>query len=292
MGASLIRIKRRIASINSTKKITKAMELVASVKLRQRRNAMNSTLSYLSMMSEIISSCKKGLDLRDEDTSPCLEIHKNASRKLYIVITSSLGLCGGYNYEVIKFVNSILTPEDEIMIIGTRGLSKLDKPGIKIDEENVSFLDHFSFPRVRILREEMINLYQQGSYKSIDLVYTKFKNSMTFIPQTIQLLPLSGFSDDEKINLEAEVGYPPIYVPNKQDVFALLIPKYIDTLLYEKCSESMVCEEAARRNAMKNATDNADDLGDKLNLAYNKARQSAITSQITEIMTGRLGESN
>jgi len=169
------------------------------------------------------------------------------------------------------------------MMIGTKGLSKYDKKDIPLDDSNISFLDAFSFGNVKKLRGQIQELFEKKEYNAIYLVYTHFKNALTFIPDKLQLLPLSHL----KVGKE-DKGYPPIFYPNRKEVFSLLIPKYLDSILYEKITESMVCEQGSRRNAMENATDNADDLHDRLNIEYNKARQTEITSQITEIISGRL----
>jgi F-type H+-transporting ATPase subunit gamma len=293
MGAGLVKIKRRISSINSTRKITNAMELVSSVKLIRKKKAMENTLAYTASLGEIIKAASSGSEEGEnkDNLSPLFQEteSKEAKGNLYIVVTSSLGLCGGYNFNIIKFLSPLLTEQDEVMMIGTKGLSKLEKPGIKIDEENVSFLDNFSYGKARDLRRVLINAYLGGKYKQIKLVYTKFKNALTFAPTVETILPIKPIEDDS--GKKGPYVYPPDFVPDKKEVYTLLVPKYLDSFLFERLTEAMVCEEGARRNAMENATDNADDLRNQLTVVYNKARQSEITSQINEIMTGRLADS-
>lgn len=290
MSAGLAKIKRRISSIESTKKITNAMELVSSVKLKRRRKAMDNTIEYLKMMSDIISDCFKGLDDRADNLSRLLKPCPKGKGKLYIVITSNMGLCGGYNYNVVKYLNSIITKEDEIMMIGTKGLIKFkNKEEVPVNKEEVDVLENFDFGKLSRLERKLSDIYREGKYTSIQLVYTKYINSITFKPQTIQILPVVNMVDDSEEKKEKN-NIPPIYAPNRNEVFKLLVPHYLNTLLFEKFEEAMVCEEGSRRNAMENATDNAEDLQSELTLTFNKARQAAITNSIIEIMSGQAAD--
>ncbi len=263
------------------------MELVSTVKLQRKKKDLERTEDYTAMLSGIILSCLKGLNQEQDAISSLIGKPKKTKKEtLYVAVTSSLGLCGGYNLNLMKYLNSLLTPNDEVMMIGTKGVSKYDNKDAVLDERNVSFLDHFSFGNVKKLRESIHGMFLDKEYSKVVLVYTHFKNSLTFVPSSTQILPLNNLKADD----ELEKGYPPDFYPNRGEVFSLLIPKYLDSILYERITEALVSEEGSRRNAMENATDNADDLRDKLNLEYNKARQSEITSQINEIMSGRLEE--
>lgn len=291
MSAGLSKIKRRISSIESTKKITNAMELVSSVKLKRRRKAMDNTLEYLRMMSEIISDCVRGLDQKGQHVSRLLKPCTTGTGVLYLVVTSNLGLCGGYNYNIIKYLNTIITDKDEVMMVGTKGLIKLKTEGKRdVNVDELDALENFDFKRVKRLEERLGNIYREGKYTSIVLVYTKYVNSITFEPTKVQVLPVEEMKEDTGNIIKFKTTYPPIYAPDRSEVFRLLVPKYLDTLLYEKFEEAMVCEEGSRRNAMENATDNADDLQSELTLIFNKARQAAITNSIIEIMAGKLAD--
>ena len=272
----LTNTKRRISSVTSTKKITKAMELVASAKLRKWRSSMDNIISYLNTMEEIISTCAS-VELDD----PILELKKfkNAKSNLYIVVTSSLGLCGGYNYNLFKFLNGKISKEDKVWVLGTKGLVKLSHEDLSLEDKYVSFLDKFDYSKVANLKNEIIKEYSTGQYMSVQLITTTYKNSLTFIPKQIQVLPLE--------NLSKNVKYTDvIFEPNRKEVLSLVVPKYLQTLLYGRLTEAIVCEQAARRNAMDSATDNAEELLDKLHIEYNKARQGAITQEITEVIGG------
>jgi F-type H+-transporting ATPase subunit gamma len=290
MSAGLAKIKRRISSIESTKKITNAMELVSSVKLKRRRKAMDNTIEYLKKMSNIISDCFKGLDEQGDHLSRLLKPCPNGKGILYIVITSNMGLCGGYNYNIVKYLNTIIKKDDEIMMIGTKGLVKFkNKDNYSINTDEVDALENFDFGKLSRLEKKISDIYREGKYTSIQLVYTKYVNSITFKPQTVQVLPVINMGNDLAEKKE-ENTFPPIYAPNRNEVFKLLVPQYLNTLLFEKFEEAMVCEEGSRRNAMENATDNAEDLQAELTLTFNKARQAAITNSIIEIMSGQAAE--
>lgn len=276
----LTNTKRRISSVTSTKKITKAMELVASAKLRKWRSSMDNIISYLNTMEEIISTCAS-VELDD----PILELKKfkNAKSNLYIVVTSSLGLCGGYNYNLFKFLNGKISKEDKVWVLGTKGLVKLSHEDLSLEDKYVSFLDKFDYSKVANLKNEIIKEYSTGQYMSLQLITTTYKNSLTFIPKQIQVLPLE--------NLSKNVKYTDvIFEPNRKEVLSLVVPKYLQTLLYGRLTEAIVCEQAARRNAMDSATDNAEELLDKLHIEYNKARQGAITQEITEVIGGSINK--
>lgn len=271
MAQELAKTKKRIASISSTLKITKAMELVATSKLKKWKDKMENINLYLESLIKIISSCAG-------EENNTFKINKNANSSLYIVVTSSLGLCGGYNYNIYKFLNSKINKDDKVLILGTKGLSKL-KSDFDIDDEYVSILDHFDYSNASKLKDKIINEFNKGLYKEIHLISTHYKNSLTFIPCDNLLLPLEKL---ETSSSNQEI----IFEPNKEEVLSLLIPKYLNTLLYSKLTEAIVCEYASRRNSMDSASDNAEELQNKLMLEFNKARQQAITQEITEVVAG------
>lgn len=274
MAQELANTKKRIQSVNSTLKITKAMELVANAKLKRWKNKMENITQYLLEMSDIISTCAGSYDPFNMSIDE-LKKYKNTSSKLYIVVTSSLGLCGGYNYNVFKFLNNKIKPEDKVIILGTKGLIKYSHTDLNLDEDYVSLLDKFDSYVSRNLIDKIINEYKTGKYKEVRLIATEYKNSLTFIPNDIKILPFENKNNTINDNI--------IFDPNKEEVLSLLIPKYLDVLMYGKLTEAIVCEHASRRNAMDTATDNGEELSQKLMLEYNKARQQAITQEITEI---------
>lgn len=285
MSQGLTKTKRRIQSVSSTKKITKAMELVATVKLKRWKDNMENVLTYLKSMEEVISLCASGVNNNDtQEEINEFKVFKKAKGKLYIIVTSTLGLCGGYNYNLFKFINNKLNKEDKVLMIGTKGFTKLSHEDLDIDDKYVSFLDQFNYQSVTLLNKEILNLYLTGKYEKVVLVSTKYKNSLTFIPIETDILPLSG--KGSKNNSSEQV----VFEPNKEEVLSLIIPQYLNTLLYGKLTEALVCEQASRRNAMDSATDNAEELLDKLKIEFNKARQQAITQEITEVVGGSINK--
>ena len=274
MAQELAKTKKRIQSVNSTLKITKAMELVANAKLKRWKNKMENITQYLLEMSDIISTCAGSYDPFNMSIDE-LKKYKNTNSILYIVVTSSLGLCGGYNYNVFKFLNNKIKPEDKVIILGTKGLIKYSHTDLNLDEDYVSLLDKFDSYASRNLKDKIINEYKTGKYSEVRLITTEYKNSLTFIPNDIIILPFENKDNKTNDNI--------IFDPNKEEVLSLLIPKYLDALIYGKLTEAIVCEYASRRNAMDTATDNGEELSQKLMLEYNKARQQAITQEITEI---------
>lgn len=275
MANGLNHTKRRIKSIASTKKITKAMELVATVKLKKSKDTMDNILEYLNTMERIIITLSSG---NNDDSIIELEEFKDATSTLYLVVTSSLGLCGGYNYNVFKFLNSKITSNDKVVTIGTKGLTRFSHDNLDVEDEFVGILDHIDYLKVKNLINYLINEYRSGKYKRIVLISTMYKNSLTFIPTEYQLLPLK--KREEKLTGET------LFEPSRDEVLSLVIPKYLNTYLYGRLVEAGVCEQAARRNAMDSATDNAEELLDKLQIEYNKVRQGAITQEITEVVAG------
>lgn len=281
MSQGLTKTKHRIQSVTATKKITKAMNLVATVKLKRWKENMENQLSYLKYMEEIISSCANEVN----PDSDFLEFKKypKAKKDLYIVISSTLGLCGGYNYNIFKFVNNTIQNDDKIYVVGTKGFSRLSSEDVNLDNQYVNFLDKFDYQKVHSLKDDLVELYSSGEYKSVKLISTTYKNSLTFIPKVMQLLPLEDLSKNES-------DQSIIFEPNRKEVFSLIVPKYLETLIYGKLTEAIVCEQASRRNAMDNATDNAEEILDKLKIEFNKARQASITQEITEVVGGSINK--
>lgn len=277
MSQGLTNTKHRIQSISSTKKITKAMELVATVKLKKWLDNMQNIKSYLEVMKEIISSCASGADVVDAIE---MKHFKNATSVLYVVVTSSLGLCGGYNYNLFKYLNSFLTKDDKVLIIGTKGFSKLSHEGIDINGNFIDILDDVDILKAKSLCAEITDEYRSGKFSKVVLVSTLYKNSLTFIPSSFQLLPIEDIEKNDNLMTDT------LFEPSKEAVLETVVPKFLNTFLYGRLVEALVCEQAARRNAMDNATDNAEELLEKLRIEYNKARQSAITQEITEVVAG------
>lgn len=282
MAESLINTKRRINTISSTEKITKARKLVASVKYQRWKKRYVSNLEYAKEREETRYSALACLTEKDKKPETRLP-HNESKKRLFIVRTSTLGLCGAYNYSIFKRLDPVLTEEDELLLIGTKGISHYQNRSYEKIEDYQDLRNRFSFGQVKHLRHQTIRLYKTGKYKEIHLVYTHYKNSLNFIPKDEILLPFSP-NREEADNRKKD--YPPILEPNKEEVLNRTIAHYLDSLRYQKLVESEISELCSRRNARETATDSAEQIRGELRIQYNKSRQNAITQEITEVVAG------
>ena len=281
MPGGMQEIKRRIKSVESTKKITKAMELVATSKLRKTRNQLEQSKPYYTnvaqTVAEILANCKGNND------SIYLVENKDIEKEVFIVIASSLGLCGGYNANIFKEIKGAIKPGDYVYSIGSNSTSYLLKnhQGVtdhKFDDLNTTF----DFKDVTKLVAELTKMYREKEISKIKIVYTEFVNNLTFRPRIVTLLPVDP-SDFDHIEISKKST---LFEPSPEEVLDSLIPMYLQAVIYGYIIESATSENAARRTSMENANDNADELTEQLLLKYNQARQTAITNEISEIVAG------
>ena len=281
MPGGMQEIKRRIKSVESTKKITKAMELVATSKLRKTRNQLEQSKPYYTnvaqTVAEILANCKGNND------SIYLVENKDIEKEVFIVIASSLGLCGGYNANIFKEIKGAIKPGDYVYSIGSKATSYLLKnhQGVtdhKFDDLNTTF----DFKDVTKLVAELTKMYREKEISKIKIVYKEFVNNLTFRPRIVTLLPVDP-SDFDHIEISKKST---LFEPSPEEVLDSLIPMYLQAVIYGYIIESATSENAARRTSMENANDNADELTEQLLLKYNQARQTAITNEISEIVAG------
>lgn len=280
MPGSMQEIKRRIKSVESTKKITKAMELVATSKLRKTRNQLDELKPYYQGVrqtcAQILASNK---NLKD---SAYLAENK-VDKDVYIVISSSLGLCGGYNANIFKAVNGVIKDRDDIYTIGNKGTYYFQKHHQgKVNSEFSELNASLDFNEVVKLVGELSAMYINKEIGSIKIVYTEFVNNLTFTPRIVTLLPIDT---NEFENIELTKKYT-VFEPSPEEVLDSLIPMYLQAVIYGYLVESVTSENASRRTSMENATDNAEELTEQLLLKYNQARQTAITNEVSEIVAG------
>lgn len=273
MAQEVTRIKKRIKSVTGSYKITSAMKLVSTVKLKKWKNKMLATKEYALRIDEI---AKMVFSSVEESKNPFFQLNEKANKNLYIVLSSSLGLCGSYNSNIFRLADAHITENDDAIILGNKAISHYQNGAFnQID----TFKDYSSVKDEDIIKE-ITNLikeeYQKGTYKEIHLIYTAYKNSLVFHPVDYVILPLKA--------TEYNAPYPPIMEPNQETLINVLVPIYLKNSIYAKFLESEVCEQAARSNAMENATKNAEELLNNLQIEFNKARQGAITQEITEIV--------
>lgn len=279
MASNKQSIKRRMKSVESTKKITKAMQLVATSKLRKTRNQLDELKPYYHLVqqtvAEILASNQGNID------NPYLKTNEKG-KTVYIVITSSLGLCGGYNANVFKTIASDVQDDDIVYMIGTKGASYLSHRNIDYREDYLDLNTSLDFKDVVRLVGELTRQYRKQEISKIKIIYTEFVNNLSFVPRVVTLLPVD-VSDFE--NIEVTSKYT-VFEPSPNEVLNNLIPMYLQSVIYGYLVESVTSENASRRTSMENATDNAQELIDNLLLKYNQARQTAITNEISEIVAG------
>ena len=273
MAQAVTRIKKRIRAIKGSYKITSAMKLVSSVKLKKWKSKMLAFKQYAHQIDELSALVFSYVTPKKEDNYN----DNNAQKNLYIVLTSSLGLCGSYNTNIFRLADSKIKPEDDVILLGKKALGRYQTPIFnKID----TFKKYSSVQDEKLITEIsdfLFKTFHEGTYREIHLIHTAYKNSLVFHPVDFLILPL-------KESTNVEMGYPPIMEPSPEVLAETLIPLYLKNTIYAKFLESEVCEQAARSNAMENATKNAEELLDDLHIEFNKARQSAITQEITEIV--------
>ena len=274
MAQEVARIKKRIKSVGSSYKITSAMKLVSTVKLKKWKNKMLANKDYALRIDEIAKTVFANIE---ESNNPFFT-KKNADKNLYIVLSSSLGLCGAYNSNIFRLADAKIKETDDAIILGNKAISHYQNGEFNKIETFKEYTNVSDTGMINSIVEYIKQEYLKGTYAEIHLIYTSYKNSLVFHPVDYQVLPLKMEAEKQSS------GYPPIMEPNQESLVNVLVPLYLKNSIYAKFLESEVCEQAARSNAMENATKNAEELLDNLQIEFNKARQAAITQEITEIV--------
>lgn len=277
MGAAgLIEIKRRLKSVESTRKITKAMGLVATSKLRKVRNELANNEKYNELCKDIVDVVVSNLP-EGYESIYCTE---RKGDKLYIVLTSDTGLCGGYNNNVIAYLKEVLDNEsgtDKIVLVGSKGLSYMSKYSLNTFNEYVSIPDIPTISEINKIYNEAIYLYKQGEVSEVNIVYTKFISPMKQEPILIKMLPF-------EVNSSKKEDY--LIEPDFEEVLNNSIDTYLKSQLQNCMLHAKASEQSSRMTAMDGATENASDIINNLNIKYNRIRQSVITQEISEIVGG------
>jgi F-type H+-transporting ATPase subunit gamma len=286
--ASLDDLKKRIASVKSTQKITKAMKMVAAAKLRRAQESAEKGRPYSEKMNNVILNLSSGIS--DKENAPkLLSGTGNDKVHLCVVMTSDRGLCGGFNSNIIKkaksYFSKILSEGKELKIItvGSKGNDQLKRMyGDKIIE-NISFKEsknanYFDADKVGKL---VIDKFESSEFDICIIFYNQFKNVITQIPQAQQIIPLN--SEDSEEN-SSEESYE--FEPDEDEILSNLLPKNISTQIFKAMLENSASEQGSRMSAMDNATRNAGEMVDKLTIQYNRSRQAAITKELIEIISG------
>ena len=279
--ANLKEIRNRITSIGSTMQITSAMKMVSAAKLKKAQDAITQMRPYANKLTQLLQSLSATLDA---DAGGAFSEQREVSKILLIAITSNRGLCGGFNSSVIKGTikhasDSYSGKEVDVYAIGKKGNDLLTKEFNVIENKSEVF-DDLTFDNVAKIAQQIMDLYVDGAYDKVEIIYNQFKNAATQIVQIEQFLPIA------KVEGESDNNTDYIFEPGKAEIVLELIPKSLKTQLYKAIRDSYASEHGARMTAMHKATDNASELRDDLLLTYNKARQAAITGEILEIVGG------
>lgn len=273
MAQEVARIKKRIKAIKGSYKITSAMKLVSFVKLKRWKSKMLANKEYAYQIDEIASLIFSNIN----DKNAQFFKENKAEKNLYIVLSSSLGLCGAYNSNIFRLADISLKSEDDAIILGNKAISHYQSGQFNKIETFKEYSSAQDEQMIKKITDYVYTAYKNEKYCEIHLIYTAYKNSLVFHPVDYMVLPLK--KEETK-----QLNYPPIMEPNPEALIQTLIPLYLKNTIYAKFLESEVCEQAARSNAMENATKNAEELLNDLQIEFNKARQGAITQEITEIV--------
>lgn len=274
-------IKRKIKSINSTMKITKAMELVSTAKLKRAKDRLELTKPYFETVYSTIQDM-----LRNEKNLKHEYLTKREVKKtLYIVITGDRGLCGGYNNNAIKLVTEDIEDKSKaaLLTVGRRSRDFFSKNGYEVLKEMVQISEKPEYAHAQEIARTSLKWFANEKVDEIKLVYTQMNSTISQEAKMIQLLPV--VSDGAESISAKRIGNTE-YEPSPEVVLGYVIPKYIESVLYGALIESSASEQAARRLAMESASDNADEMIQDLVLFFNQARQAAITQEISEIVGG------
>lgn len=275
-GASMNDIKSRIKSVTGTMQITKAMELVATSKLRRAREKIEKSRPF----HEIIGEAIDGITSSDEVKNLVWSEESECKRPLYIVIAGDRGLAGGYNANVFRLTAAISKDKEAMILpLGKKALDYYRHRDANILSEQYGYVSEISVGDSLCIADEICRGFIQGEYDSVFVIYTKFVSMISQTPVYEQLLPLKRQA--------AEGGHSdPIYVGEAEDILNRIVPQYVGGVLNSVICESLASESAARRTAMNAANKNASEIIDTLVLKYNRARQAVITQEITEIVSG------
>jgi len=284
---SLDDLKKRIKSVKSTQKITKAMKMVAAAKLRKAQENAEKGRPYSQKMQNIILNLTKSIN--DPQNAPKLLVGTGEDKKyLCVVLTADRGLCGGFNTNICKLAKSnfkqILGEGKKLKIItvGSKGLDQIKREYGKYIIKKFSFKDkkNISFKEANIIGNEIISLFNQNEFDKCIIFYNNFKNVITQIPQAQQIIPA------ETENLQRNDNFSYEFEPDEDEILEELLPKNISTQVFKALLENAASEQGSRMTAMDNATRNAGDLVDKLTINYNRSRQASITKELIEIISG------
>jgi F-type H+-transporting ATPase subunit gamma len=285
--ATLREIRRRIAGVKSTQKITKAMKMVAAAKLRRAQDAIISARPYARKMGELL---QRLIAATEECDNPFV-VQRDIKKIAIVVVTSDRGLCGTFNSNIIRtaanYININYSKENNegnihLITIGRKGYDFFIKRNHKIDNKHLGIFGNLNFQYAKDIITELSNGFLTEKYDKVVVIYNEFKSVMHQKIVIEQLFPV--MSNNVKKEIVSRTSY--IYEPSSKKIIDSLVPKYLNFQIWRILLESNAAEQGARMTAMDNATTNAEDLISSLQLSYNKARQASITKELLEIVSG------
>ena len=277
-------IRNKIKSVENTRKITKAMEMVAASKMRKAQDRMRASRPYGEKIRRVAANLSNALT---EYKHPFLEKREQKAIGL-VLVTSDKGLCGGLNSNVLRLVLSKMKEFDaqgkklKATCIGNKGLGFMQRAGAKVVSQVTALGDTPHLEKLIGPVKVQLDAYMNGEIDALYIGYTRFINTMKQEPVFEQLLPLA----DEDMKSAHQPGWDYVYEPDAKAVIDDLLIRYVEALIYQAVAENMASEQSARMVAMKSASDNAKNVIGELKLVYNKARQAAITKELSEIVSG------
>lgn len=271
---SMKAIKNRIKSVENTRQITKAMQLVATSKLRRAKERIEYSRPFFEILSQTLSDIERS----NKDFSSPFTHRSEGGRACHIVIAGDRGLAGGYNSNLFKSLN--INDGDIIFPIGKKVTEYFAKKDVSIFTTEYTVAADIGISDCNSIGTSLADAFLKREFTSLDISYTSFVNVLTQIPKTQEILPIALDEGEKSENSLI------LYEPSPQAVFEKIVPHYISGIIYGALCESLASELSARRTAMENATDNAGEIIDSLSLKYNRARQAAITQELTEIVAG------
>ena len=286
--ASLKEIRAKVASIKSTQKITRAMQMVAASKMRRAQERMQLGRPYADSMRRVVSHLVKA----SPDYKHPYLVPRAVNRVGYIVVSSDRGLAGGLNINLFKKLMQHVKQqksqsiETRFAVIGQKGVSFFKTFGGTVIAAEAHYGDNPSFEQLSVPVQVMLDAYNRGEIDEIYLVYNEFVNAMTQNPSVQRLLPIAAESLVDETMANREYSWDYIYEPTTKELLDGLMGRYVESIVYQGVVENIASEQSARMVAMKAATDNAGNLINELQLVYNKLRQAAITREISEIVGG------
>lgn len=285
MAANMKSVKLRIKSVQSTMQITKAMELVASSKLRKAKERAETCRPYFQTLHRTLQDIAEG----NTDFSSVYAKEAVSEKYCYVVIAGDRGLAGGYNSNLFKCLEAASAGKNYVVLpIGKKAVEYFRRKGVPIITEQFAEIADVSVADCFEISNLLCREFKKGSFGHIELCYTRFISMLSQQPDVFSMLPLSDLAKEET-DEKKSVRNLIVYEPNSMEVFDAIVPEYLAGLVYGGVCEAVASELAARRTAMEAATSNAEEMIEKLNLYYNRARQASITQEITEIVGGAEG---